>query len=430
MATINQPTGTPYFKRPPTEKQPSTQWSYKNMLQKFRAKKTEQQSYTEEELQNRYIYKRQEDIQRERDQHDRENGVRKPRELTPEQKERKRLEKIRKNLLWDTIDEFKSVGKNHFRQVAQENLERWAKTATEVKDPIYRLDDKDWGDSALDLTREFGETFAVLNMASPYVPGGGYKKGTAAQEENMFRRTDCHFTITDKTVMEDPEVDWKRFIYKPEIEALVTAKDGKVLLDVANPRTCIRGSEDSTAEDLGYRWLNKDEIFPFYEMRSAAIDFRPKKTFSEKKGRTITKHKRFSREGTRKRIVAQLETAIEKNIRYLLLGAFGCGAFRGDGDQIAELYCEEIMKRDGQFDVVVFSVFYPGYGPDNYSKFKVGLKPLLKLKYKRWKEQRQAAKAKAEKAKTGEAKTEEASETVTEAPTKTEETPETPTKAE
>lgn len=46
------------------------------------------------------------------------------------------------------------------------------------------------------VTKEHGKVFAVLNMANAYVAGGGYVEGMPAQEENMFRRTDCHYFVT------------------------------------------------------------------------------------------------------------------------------------------------------------------------------------------------------------------------------------------
>ena len=49
----------------------------------------------------------------------------------------------------------------------------------------------DWGDVTLALTKRYGKCFAVLNMANAYSFGGGYAHGQVAQEENMFRRTDC-----------------------------------------------------------------------------------------------------------------------------------------------------------------------------------------------------------------------------------------------
>ena len=39
------------------------------------------------------------------------------------------------------------------------------------------------------LTKEYGVTFAALNMANAFSPGGGYAAGLVAQEENMFHRT-------------------------------------------------------------------------------------------------------------------------------------------------------------------------------------------------------------------------------------------------
>ena len=91
---------------------------------------------------------------------------------------------------------------------------------------------------ALALTREFGETFACLNMANAQCPGGGYVEGCIAQEENMFRRSDCHFSI------DQSEMDTKRGSYVPGMQALLNAADGRVYLDVQRPRVCIRGAED------------------------------------------------------------------------------------------------------------------------------------------------------------------------------------------
>ena len=70
------------------------------------------------------------------------------------------------------------------------------------------------------LTKVYGETFAVLNMANAYFPGGGYDEGMPAQEENMFRRTDCHFAVTTddswEIVASAPGVDQVN-LKKPEI---------------------------------------------------------------------------------------------------------------------------------------------------------------------------------------------------------------------
>jgi hypothetical protein len=51
----------------------------------------------------------------------------------------------------------------------------------------------DWGEVCQALTVVNGKRFAVLNMANAFVKGGGYWDGMPAQEENMWRRSDCHY---------------------------------------------------------------------------------------------------------------------------------------------------------------------------------------------------------------------------------------------
>lgn len=95
----------------------------------------------------------------------------------------------------------------------------------------------DWGEVTLALTRELGTTFAVLNMANAEWPGGAYVEGAVAQEENMFRRTDCHFAVSDG------DVDAARGGYHPAMTLLINGVHGAVYLDTARPRVCIRGPE-------------------------------------------------------------------------------------------------------------------------------------------------------------------------------------------
>ena len=163
----------------------------------------------------------------------------------------------------------------------------------------------DWGVVTLALTREFGKTFAVLNMANAQTPGGGYLEGMAAQEENMFRRTDCHFTLTDAVR------DALTGEYHHEMSALINATDGRVYLDLQRPRVCVRGPEKDASDNWSYNWLEDDEVFSFYEMRGAADDLRDGDAFSP--------------ENTRKKIRAQCDTLVENGVKHVVFGAFGCG---------------------------------------------------------------------------------------------------------
>jgi len=240
------------------------------------------------------------------------------------------------------------------RKHAWNNLEKWRgaariQTPATGKFPVFK---GDWGDVTLHLTRTYGEEFAVLNMANAVVAGGGYTEGMPAQEENMFRRTDCHFFVDAR------EFDQENNRYRPEFTDIINAVDGKVLLDVDRERICIRGPEDGEVHDLGYPWLKREEIFSFLELRAAAVDLRD------------GNEDEFATVDCTNRIVAQLETLKERGIRHAVLSAFGCGAFLNPPETVAQCYCEALKSREQDFDCVAFAIFHPGYGPDNYVTFK------------------------------------------------------------
>ena len=258
----------------------------------------------------------------------------------------------RRAVLRETIDRFLADDSlNKYKLLAQSNLERWRSEASghEQRHQVYVVSG-DWGDVTQEFTKCYGCCFAALNMANAFIPGGAYVEGSPAQEENMFRRTNCHFSIGPD------EYDEARDCYHPFMTSLLSGENGRVFLDTSNPRVCIRGSEDRSRDDLGYAWLPADEVFPFYELRAAAQDLRDGSNFSESNARN--------------RIAAQLDTMIEQNVRHAILGASGCGAFMNPTEWVAELYREEIEKRKQQFSVITFAIFDPGYGPGNLAPFQ------------------------------------------------------------
>jgi hypothetical protein len=257
----------------------------------------------------------------------------------------------RRAVLGETIAAFESADPpDRYHRLAERNLERW-RAESRVPASELRVDvfPGDWGEVTRTVTRTYGACFAVLNMANAYVPGGAYVEGAVAQEENMFRRTDCHFRIDEDEY--DAQVDR----YLPEMTRLLSARDDVVYLDTQRPRVCIRGPEDRSRTDLGYPWLPEDEVFPFFELRAAAQDLR--------------RGSAFDPDDARKRISAQLGTLQSHQVRHVVLSAFGCGAFQNPAHRVARIYHEEIMARRAHFSVIAFAIFAAGYGPDNYTPF-------------------------------------------------------------
>jgi hypothetical protein len=257
----------------------------------------------------------------------------------------------RREVLRETVAAFEQADPpNRYHRLAEENLDRWQAQSRVWESPLrVEVFPGDWGEVTRSLTAAYGVCFAVLNMASARVPGGAYVEGAVAQDENMFRRTDCHFRIGED------EYDARLDRYHPAMTELLSAQEGRVYLDTQRRRVCIRGPEDRSRADLGYSWLPQDQVFPFFELRAAAQDLRDGSVFEP--------------QDARMRISAQLDTLRDHRIGHVVLGAFGCGAFRNPAHRIAQFYREEIMARKANFAVIAFAVFSAGYGPDNFTPF-------------------------------------------------------------
>ncbi len=259
----------------------------------------------------------------------------------------------RRQVLAETLRVFQQANPpDHFHQLARDNHARWAGNAEASPDTVdVQILAGDWGEATLDLSRRYGKIFAVLNMANAYIPGGGYIEGAASQEENLYRRSDCHFYIRDEGY--DRETDR----YRPHMTELISGATGRVYLGVSHPRVCIRGVEEADQPNLGYRWLEEDEVFSFYELRSAAQDLRD--------------GTRFDAAIARQKIAAQLDTLIDAGIRHAVLGAFGCGAFRNPADEVAVIYRQEIEKRRDGFSIIAFAIRQMPYSPSNLLPFQL-----------------------------------------------------------
>ncbi len=257
----------------------------------------------------------------------------------------------RRTVLRETIEAFELADPpDHYHRLADENLTRWRSHCEPLDGPLkVEVHAGDWGAVALRMTQRFGVRFAVLNMANAFVPGGAYVEGAVAQEENMFRRTDCHLCVDSNEYDEDLDR------YLPEMTSLLSADEGVVYLDVNRPRVCIRAPEDRERAHLGYEWLDRHVIFSFFALRASAQDLRDGSPFDPKE--------------TRKRVAAQLDTLCSAGLQAAVLGAFGCGAFQNPGEKVAQIYRDEILARQEHFVIIAFAVFDAGYGPNNFKLF-------------------------------------------------------------
>jgi hypothetical protein len=302
---------------------------------------------------------------------------------------------------------------------------------------IIKVINSDTLDAALSATKIFGERFTVLNMANATGFGGGYTHGRSAQEENIFRRTDCHFSMLRTNLSLINKGKYK-YTYKYKDDGNLTMEErinrGIVFKD--QPRVCIRRGESlvlggnkpqvEILQLIHYKWLDYYDIFQFYEMRNAARDYRNQsdnpfykaKEGDAKKGgvkddnttkdpipddaatalyneaKKEIKAEADAAEKAKKelvkaivsdmktRIINQLTQLIKNNCEYVILSAFGCGAFHNHPIVVSNLYNEIFESvydkatnptktyRD-HFKVIIFAIYQNNPKVDNSIQFQI-----------------------------------------------------------
>ena len=184
-----------------------------------------------------------------------------------------------------------------------------------------------------------GYSPAVVNFASFKVPGGGVRKGSRAQEENLCRRTNLYesiFRFIDTLAKEyGLPLEKKRYplpvnhgaIYSPSISVF-------------------RESDDKNYEFM-------DELFNVDVITIAALKNPPlEKGHMNAWAKSITKEK----------IRTMLNLAIYWENDSIVLGAFGCGAFANPPEDVAKLFKEVLSEPEycDKFEKIVFAVLDDG----------------------------------------------------------------------
>lgn len=185
-----------------------------------------------------------------------------------------------------------------------------------------------------------GYSPAVINFASFKVPGGGVRKGSRAQEENICRRTNLFESIFRFDAWLAKEyglpVEEKQYplpvnhgaIYSPSISVF-------------------RASDDKNYEFL-------DDVFGVDVITIAALSH----PTLDKEGHLND----WAKNITKEKIRTMFNIAIYWENDSIILGAFGCGAFANPPEDIANLFKEVLSEPEykDKFEKIVFAVLDDG----------------------------------------------------------------------
>lgn len=164
---------------------------------------------------------------------------------------------------------------------------------------------------------------AVLNFASFKQPGGMFLEGSSAQEESLCMESDLYNVLVrfkdnwyaENAAMLNRELYKDRALYSPDI-------------------MFTRNNDITYADVITCACPNKSAI------RYGRF------TFTERENSRVLAQ----------RIDFILRIAVEENVDTLILGAFGCGAFSQDADEVANCFKNSMNKYGHHFSKVVFAV--------------------------------------------------------------------------
>ena len=194
----------------------------------------------------------------------------------------------------------------------------------------------------------------VLNFASSTNPGGGVTKGSTAQEECLCRCSNLYLTLyQEKCIREYYNVN-KKYMSNLGSDAIIYSRNVYVF------------------KDKDYNMLPVKDRFYVDVLTCAAPNLRenPRNQYntdaSEEK-LTLTDEELYNIHVKRSRNI--LNVAIKNEDDYLILGAFGCGAFRNNPEIVAKAYKDVLQDYMYCFKVIDFAIIDGKYS-NNYEIFK------------------------------------------------------------
>ncbi|MFW5980345.1 MAG: TIGR02452 family protein [Halanaerobiales bacterium] len=185
---------------------------------------------------------------------------------------------------------------------------------------------------------------ACLNFASAKNPGGGFLNGSSAQEESLARSSALYPCIRQMNEMYEANKKYDSalylnyMIYSPEVPVF-RKDDGRLLVQ---PYTTSIITAPAVNAGVVRSRENQENINKIGELMQYRIE-------------------------------KILSLALIYNNEALVLGAFGCGVFKNDPEEVAD-YFKKFVKDDlrfnNSFDKIVFAVLDRSKEKETYNIFK------------------------------------------------------------
>lgn len=186
--------------------------------------------------------------------------------------------------------------------------------------------------SAANKYKKYGKT-AVLNFANPVNPGGGVATGAMAQEECLCRSSNLYLSLQSPIAIEE----YYNYNMKNTNGYFFTDR-----IVYSESITVFKSDDDIPMILPQNDWFNVDVI------TCAAPYLGNSKYIDKEILKEVFKH----------RIKNIFESAIDHEIDVIILGAFGCGAFKNPPEIVAQAFHEVITENNYNrvFKFIVFAI--------------------------------------------------------------------------
>ena len=212
-------------------------------------------------------------------------------------------------------------------------------------------------EAAVRLAKQYpGKKIAVLNFASASHPGGGVRHGSRAQEESLCRCSTLYPTLTQDFL-------WKQYYEVNRAARNVIHTDACIY----SPGIVICKSDTDWPERLPQAdWCTVDVI----TCAAPNLRYEPANQYNPETGESVVILPDELQRIHEQRARQILAVAAVNGADILVLGAFGCGAFRNDPNAVAKAYDNVIKEHPQAFDLIEFAIYCRDYESENYIAFK------------------------------------------------------------
>lgn len=210
---------------------------------------------------------------------------------------------------------------------------------------------------ASEMYSKMGKRVGILNFASATNPGGGVVYGSSAQEESICRCSTLYPCLNDKKMWDDFYLPHRKMRNPLNNDDCIFTPNVVVFKSDTNFPTFVDNEE----------WWNIDVI----TIAAPNLRDNPSNMFNPDSGNEKVDISEYDlRELLEKRIRRVFEVAIKEEREVLILGAFGCGAFRNPPNLVADVFAENTKRYRKYFDVIEYAIYHTEYETENYNAFK------------------------------------------------------------